>query len=36
MNRAWQGTLRLLAVYDQALTPADIQQNFAAGPTGSN
>ena len=36
MNRAWHGTLRLLAVYDRALAPAEIQQNFTAGPTGSN
>lgn len=36
LNRAWHGTLRLLAVYDRALAPAEIQQNFAAGPAGSN
>jgi hypothetical protein len=35
-DRAWQGTLRLLAVYDWALSPTDIQQNFAAGPAGGN
>jgi hypothetical protein len=36
MDRAWQGTLHLLAIYDRALTPADIQQNLAAGPSGGN
>jgi hypothetical protein len=35
MDRAWQGTLRLLAFYDRALAPAEIQQNFTAGPTGN-
>jgi hypothetical protein len=36
LDRAWQGTLRLLAVYDRALSSADIHQNFAAGPAGGN
>jgi hypothetical protein len=36
LDRAWQGTLRLLAIYDRALTPADILHNFAAGPAGNN
>jgi Concanavalin A-like lectin/glucanases superfamily len=30
-NRQWQGVLRLVAVHDRTLTPAEIQQNFAAG-----
>jgi hypothetical protein len=30
-NRKWQGTLRFAAVYNQALTLAQVQQNFAAG-----
>ncbi len=30
--RAWLGTLRLVAVYDRVLTPAEIAINFAAGP----
>jgi Concanavalin A-like lectin/glucanases superfamily len=30
-NRKWQGTLRFAAVYRQALTLAQVQQNFAAG-----
>jgi hypothetical protein len=36
MDRAWQGTLHLLAIYDRALTPADIQQNLTAGPSDGN
>jgi hypothetical protein len=31
-NRAWIGTYDLVAVYARALTQADVQQNFAAGP----
>ena len=30
-NRQWQGVIRFAAVHDRALTPAQIQQNFAAG-----
>jgi hypothetical protein len=30
-NRKWQGTIRFAAVYKQALTLPQIQQNFAAG-----
>jgi hypothetical protein len=30
-NRKWQGTLRFAAVYNKALTLAQVQQNFAAG-----
>ena len=33
-DRPWAGTMRLMAVYDRALTPAEIQQNFDAGSTG--
>jgi hypothetical protein len=32
LDRPWKGVLRLLAIYDRALSPTDIQQNFAAGP----
>ena len=31
-DKAWLGTLHLVAVYDRALDPAEIQQNFEAGP----
>jgi hypothetical protein len=31
-NRAWVGTYDLVAVYARALTLAEVQQNFAAGP----
>lgn len=30
-NRLWQGTVRLAAVHDRALTPAQIQQNYDVG-----
>jgi hypothetical protein len=30
-NRQWAGTLRLVAIHNRALNPAQIQQNFAAG-----
>jgi len=30
--RPWMGAISLLAVYCRALTPADVAQNFAAGP----
>jgi len=30
-ERLWKGSVRLLAIYNRALTPAQIQQNFAAG-----
>ncbi|HED19363.1 MAG TPA: LamG domain-containing protein, partial [Gammaproteobacteria bacterium] len=30
-NRQWQGTLRLVAIHNRALTQAQIQQNFDAG-----
>ncbi len=30
-NRQWEGVLRLVAIHNRALTPAQIQQNFAAG-----
>jgi hypothetical protein len=36
LDRPWKGTLQLLAIYDHALTPADIQHNFTAGPAGAN
>ena len=31
-DKAWLGTLHLVAVYDRALDPAEIQQNYEAGP----
>lgn len=31
----WLGTIRLLAIYDRALTQTEVQQNFTAGPTGN-
>jgi cytochrome c553 len=30
-NRQWEGVLRLVAVHNRALTPAQIEQNFEAG-----
>jgi hypothetical protein len=30
-TRQWQGVMRFVAVHDRALTPAQIQQNFAVG-----
>ncbi len=30
-NRLWQGIIRLVAIHERALTPAQIQQNFDAG-----
>ena len=30
-NRMWNGVIRLVAVHNRALTPAQIQQNFDAG-----
>ena len=30
-NRQWQGLLRMVAIHNRALTPAQIQQNFEAG-----
>src|SRR6185295_13154722 len=30
-NRQWEGVLRMVAVHNRALTPAQIQQNFDAG-----
>jgi hypothetical protein len=34
-NRPYNGIIRLVAVYDRPLITAEIQQNFAAGPTVS-
>jgi hypothetical protein len=31
-ERAWLGTYHLVAIYDRALTEAEVQQNFTAGP----
>src|SRR6185369_10792937 len=30
-NRQWEGVLRLVAIHNRALTPAQIEQNFEAG-----
>jgi Concanavalin A-like lectin/glucanases superfamily len=30
-QRQWQGTIKFVAIHSRALTPAQIQQNFAAG-----
>lgn len=32
LDRTWFGEVYLVAVYDRALTPEQVQQNFAAGP----
>ncbi len=32
-NRTFRGTVRLIAVYDRALTAAEVEQNRQAGPT---
>lgn len=34
-DRPWQGTLYLVAMYDVALTPAEVQQNYQAGSQAS-
>ena len=34
LNRAWLGELHLVAIYDRDLSPADVSQNFQAGPNG--
>lgn len=31
-NDSWFGTYHLMALYDRALTPTEVAQNFAAGP----
>ncbi|MDY7099593.1 MAG: PKD domain-containing protein [Actinomycetota bacterium] len=33
-DRPWLGELRLVALYDRALTPAEIARNLAVGPDG--
>jgi hypothetical protein len=30
-NRLWQGVFQLVAIHNKALSPAEVQQNFAAG-----
>jgi PKD repeat protein len=35
-DRPWLGEYHLVAVYDRALAPADIAQNYAAGPSANN
>ena len=32
-DRPWLGQLHFVAIYDRALTPSDVDQNFAAGQT---
>lgn len=34
-NRPWLGEYHLVAVYCRALTPAEVAQNYAAGPNGA-
>lgn len=34
-DRPWLGQLHFVAIYDRALTPSDVDQNFAAGQTPS-
>jgi len=34
-DRSWLGTYHLVALYDRDLTPADVRQNFEAGPDAS-
>jgi hypothetical protein len=34
LTSGWEGTVRLVAVYDRPLTLAEVQQNFTVGPTG--
>ncbi len=36
VSRPWLGRYDLLAVYERALTQADVLQNYAAGPDGAN
>ena len=31
-TQPWLGSIRLVAIYDRALTPAEVTQNFTAGP----
>ncbi len=33
-SRPWLGTLHLVALYDRALSPAEVEQNTLAGPSG--
>lgn len=35
-DRPWLGEFHLVAVYDRALPPQDIAQNYAAGPSANN
>ena len=35
-NRHWRGELHLVAIYDRALTAGDVNQNYTAGPDGTN
>ena len=34
LDRTWLGEFRLVAIYDRALEPAEVTQNFDAGPDG--
>lgn len=33
LDRPWQGTMHLVALYDHALTPDEVRMNFSAGPS---
>ncbi len=35
-GRSWLGTYHLVAIYSRDLSPSEVQQNFKAGPRGSN
>lgn len=35
-GRRWLGTYHLVAIYSSRLSPAEVMQNFRAGPTGNN
>ena len=32
LDRPWQGVMKLVAIYDRALTPGEVWRNFSAGP----
>jgi hypothetical protein len=34
-DRPWLGELHLVAIFDRALTEAEVNQNFEAGPDGN-
>ena len=34
LNRVWYGEMHLVALYNRALDPGQVEQNFDAGPDG--